>query len=231
RDPIGMHFAFGAGNGVHPDIEIVGVVADFKHTDVRTAAHLFVYLPYAQDKKLSELTFYVRSGQEPSSLASSLTKTVAGYDAALPLYDMKILTEQVKETVFSDRLLASLSACLGLLAAFLAAIGLYGVMAYVVARRTKEIGVRIALGATRRRVSWMILREVVQMAAIGLLIGLGLSFITGRMVQSLLFGVSAYNPLVLILTAAVLIAVALLAGSLPARKAASVDPMVALRYE
>ena len=232
REAIGMHFGFGGGNGVHPDIEIVGIVADSKHTNVRENTRpLFVYLPYAQDKNSSELTFYVRSGQEPASLASVLKKTVASYDSGLPVYEMKLLTEQIKEIEFSDRLLASLSATLGLLAAFLAAIGLYGVMAYVVARRTREIGVRIALGATRGRVSWMVLREVVQMAAIGLAIGLVASFLAGRMIQSLLFGVSANDPAVLALTAAVLIAVALLAGSLPAHRAASVDPMVALRYE
>src|SRR5215510_3549129 len=230
-DAIGRLFAFGAGKGTHPDIQIIGVVADSKHSDVRTEVERYFYLPYTQDKNLSELTFYVRTGQEPSALASMLTKTIADYDSSLPVYALKPLADQVKETVFSDRLLASLSVCLGLLAAFLAAIGLYGVMAYVVARRTREIGVRIALGATRKNVSWLILREVMHMAGIGLLIGLGLSFITGRMVQSLLFGVSAHNPLVLILTAAILIAVALLAGSLPARKAAALDPMVALRYQ
>src|SRR5215510_5832560 len=230
-DAIGRLFAFGAGKGTLPDIQIIGVVADSKHSDVRTEVERYFYLPYTQDQNLSELTFYVRTGQEPSALASMLTKTIADYDSSLPVYALKPLADQVKETVFSDRLLASLSVCLGLLAAFLAAIGLYGVMAYVVARRTREIGVRIALGATRGKVSWLILREVVQMAVIGLLIGLGLSFISGRMVQSLLFGISAYNPVVLILTAAILIAVALLAGSLPARKAAALDPMVALRYQ
>jgi putative ABC transport system permease protein len=174
------------------------VVANSKHADVRTLPRLFVYLPCAQNKSLSELTFYVRSGQEPSSLASLLTKTVAGYDSGLPVYGIKLLTEQVTEIVFADRLLASLSACLGLLAGFLAAIGLYGAMAYVVARRTREVGVRIALGATRGNIYWMIPREVIHMAAIGLAIGLILSFLTGRMIQSLLFGVSASNPAVLL---------------------------------
>ncbi|HEY6249720.1 MAG TPA: ABC transporter permease [Candidatus Angelobacter sp.] len=228
---IGRVFTFGAGNNVHPDIEIIGVVADSKHTDVRDRQRPFAYLPYAQDKNLSELTFYVRTAQTPAALIPTLTKTVASYDAGLPIYNLKPLADQVKETVFADRLLASLSACLGTLAAFLAAIGLYGVMAYVVARRTREIGVRIALGATRGNISWLILREVAQVAGIGLAIGLPLSFLTGKLVQSLLFGVSAGNPVVLALTAALLVTVALLAGGLPARKAASVDPMVALRYQ
>ena len=228
---LGRLFTFGAGNNVHPDIQIVGVVADSKHGEVRDRPRPFAYLPYAQDKTLSQVTFYVRTQQDPAALAQLLTKTVAGYDAGLPVYNLKTLADQVQETVFADRLLASLSACLGVLAAFLAAIGLYGVMAYVVARRTREIGVRIALGATRGNISWLILREVAQVAGIGLAIGLPLSFLAGRLIQSLLFGINAGNPLVLAFTAVLLVTVALLAGGLPARKAASVDPMVALRYQ
>lgn len=228
---LGRVFTFGAGNNVHPDIEIIGVVADSKYSDVRNHKYPFAYLPYTQDKNLTEVTFYVRTAQDPAALAPMLTKTVAARDAGLPVYNLKTLAAQVKETVFADRLLAALSACLGVLAAFLAAIGLYGVMAYVVARRTREIGVRIALGATRGKISWLILREVAQVAGIGLVIGLPLSFLTGRLIQSVLFGVNAGSPLVLALTAALLVTVALLAGGLPARKAAGVDPMVALRYQ
>ena len=123
------------------------------------------------------------------------------------------------------------SACLGSLAALLAAVGLYGVMAYVVVRRTREIGIRMALGATRENVGWLILREVVSMSAIGLAIGLPLAYAVGRLVESQLFGVKASDPLVFAAAAATLASVAMLAGWLPARKAASVDPMVALRYE
>jgi predicted permease len=231
NNAIGRLFAFGVGNGTHPDIQIIGVVADSKHSNVRDQARPFAYLPYAQHKTLSEITFYVRTAQEPAAISSILTKTVSGFDAGLPVYDLKPLAEQVQETVFADRLLAFLSASLGILAAFLAAIGLYGVMAYVVARRTREIGIRIALGATRTNISWLILREVAQVAGIGLAIGLPLSFLTGKLIESLLFGVSPGNPVVLLLTAAVLVTVALMAGGLPARKAAAVDPMVALRYQ
>lgn len=227
---VGRVFTFGAGK-VQPDTEIIGVVADSKHSDVRDQKYPFAYLPFTQDKNLSEVTFYVRTAQDPAILAPMMTRTVASRDAGLPVYNLKALADQVQETVFADRLLASLSAGLGVLAAFLAAIGLYGVMAYVVARRTREIGVRIALGATRGNISWLILREVAQVAGIGLAIGLPLSFLAGKLVQSVLFGVSAGNPLVLALTATLLVTVALLAGGLPARKAASVDPMIALRYQ
>ena len=149
----------------------------------------------------------------------------------LPVFSVKTLAAQVDETVFNDRLLMFFSLCLGALASLLAAIGLYGVMAYVVVRRTREIGIRIALGATRENVGWLILREVVRMSAIGLAIGLPLAYGIGRLVESQLFGVKASDPLVFIAAAVSLAGVAMLAGWLPARKAASVDPMVALRYE
>jgi len=231
RNPIGLHFAFGSGAKVHPDIEIVGVVKDSKHASVRQVIHPFAYLPYAQESDLGQATFYVRTIQDPAAMAAALRKAVQGYDANLPVYDFKTLPQQVTESVFNDRLLTFFSLCLGLLASLLAAIGLYGVMAYVVARRTREIGIRIALGATRENVAWLILREVVRMAAVGLVIGLCVAFATGRLIESQLFGVKASDPLVFALAAALLAAVAVLAGCLPARKAASVDPMVALRYE
>jgi ABC-type antimicrobial peptide transport system permease subunit len=156
---------------------------------------------------------------------------VAGIDSNLPVFDVRALATQVADTEFDDRLLMFFSACLGSLAALLAAVGLYGVMAYVVARRTREIGIRMALGATRENVGWLILREVVTMSAIGLAIGLPLAYAVGRLVESQLFGVKASDPLVFAAAAAALASVAMLAGWLPARKAASVDPMVALRYE
>ena len=149
----------------------------------------------------------------------------------MPPYDLKTLAEQVDESVFNDRLLTFFSLCLAVLASLLAALGLYGVMAYVVSRRTREIGIRMALGATRGGAAWLILREVTLLAAVGLAIGLATAFATGRLIESQLFGVKANDPLIFLSAAALLAGVALLAGCLPARKAASVDPMVALRYE
>ncbi len=139
--------------------------------------------------------------------------------------------EQVDQSVFADRLVTYLSTCLALLASLLAAVGLYGVMAYVVARRTREIGIRMALGATQKNVSWLILSDVIRMTLIGLAIGLPCAYAIGRLVQSLLYGVKASDPVVFLASALLLAAVTLLAGGLPALKAASVDPMVALRYE
>jgi len=231
KNPIGMHFAFGAGDNVHPDIEIVGVVKDSKHSDERDKIFPFAYLPYAQDDTLGELTFYVRTNQDPDAIAAALRTTVRGDDSNLPVFHLETMTEQVDDLEFNDRLLTFFSLCLGLLASLLAAIGLYGVMAYMVARRTREIGIRIALGATKGNAQWLILREVVRMSAAGLAIGLPAAYLLGRAVESQLFGVKAGEPIVFVAAAILLALVAATAGWIPSRKAASVDPMVALRYE
>ena len=141
------------------------------------------------------------------------------------------MTEQVEESVYSDRLLTFFSLCLGLLAALLAAVGLYGVLAYMVARRTREIGIRMAIGAEPKDVSWLVLREVMTMSGLGLLIGLAIAFGLGMLIQSQLYGVKASDPLVFVSASVLLALVAFMAALLPARRAASVDPMVALRYE
>ena len=231
RNPIGLHFAWGAGNGVHPDIEIVGVVKDSKQVSVRDQQTPFAYTPYSQSPNFGDATFYVRTSQDPAALGSALRQVVQKYDSSLPVHDMKTLAEQVDDIEFSDRLLTFFSLCLGLLAALLAAVGLYGVMAYMVARRTSEIGIRMALGATQGNAQWLILREVVRMSLIGLVIGLPVAYAVGRLVESQLFGVKAGEPLVFVGATMLLAIVAIVAGWLPSRKAAGVDPMVALRYE
>ena len=231
RNPVGLHLGIGpTQDKAHPDVEIVGFVKDSKTADVHEKLRPMVYLPYTQDP-LGSVTLFARTGQDPDTLANPVRAVVAGLDSNLPVFDVRALATQVADTEFDDRLLMFFSACLGSLAALLAAIGLYGVMAYVVARRTREIGIRMALGATRENVGWLILREVVLLSAIGLAIGLPLAYGVGRLVEAQLFGVKASDPLVFVAAAAALASVAMLAGWLPARKAASVDPMVALRYE
>jgi predicted permease len=231
RNPIGLRFGFGGGKDVKLDTEIVGVVKDSKNTDVKQAAHPFAFLPYSQSEHAGNATFYVRTNQDPVALTATVRNLIAGFDANLPVYGVKTLTAQVDEIMFTDRLVTIFSLCLGLLASLLAAVGLYGVMAYVVARRTREIGIRMALGATQQNVAWMILREILGMLAAGLCVGLIAAYGIGKVVESLLFGVKASDPAVFVLAAVLLAAVALLAGWLPSRKAANVDPMVALRYE
>jgi predicted permease len=231
RNPIGSHFAFGSGDAVRPDIEIVGVVKDSKHATAREQARPFAYLPYAQGEDLGKITFYARTDQDVAAIAPSLRREVQRRDANLPIYELKTLRQQADESLFGDRFLTFLSVCFGLLAAALAAIGLYGVMAYTVTRRVREIGIRIALGAGQGSVAWLILREVALLALVGLLAGAPLAFALGRAAESLLFGVKASDPLVYIAASLLMACVALLGGYLPARRAAKVDPMVALRCE
>jgi len=230
RNPLGLHIRTGPGNA-KPNVEIVGVVKDSKHSDPRDPIRPFVYEPYTQDPTFGRATLYVRTVGDPSAMNATLRKTVQSLDPNLPVYDLETLVEQVDDTVFADRLLTFLSLCLGLLAAALAAIGLYGVMTYVVTRRTREIGIRMALGATRESIAGLILREAVRLAAVGVVIGLVAAFAVDRLVASLLYGVGAADPLVFAVAVLLLALVALVAGGLPARRAAGVDPVVALRYE
>ncbi len=231
RNPIGSKFTFGAGDKVRPDIEIVGVVKDSKHATVREKGGPFICIPYSQDKTLGEISFYIKTKQEVGATVSAARREVGRLDGNLPVFGVKTLEGQIDESLFNDRFLTFLSMCFALLAALLASLGLYGVMAYTVTRRSREIGIRMALGATRGIVSWLILREVVILAVIGLAVGLPAAYALGRWTESLLFGVKAGDPLVFV-GAGVLLTVATLAGGyLPARKAASIDPLVALRCE
>ncbi|HEY0703491.1 MAG TPA: ABC transporter permease [Candidatus Acidoferrales bacterium] len=231
RNPIGQHFGFGSGDEVHLDVEIVGVVKDSKNVDLRTAVGPYLLVPYSHSSHFGNATFYVRTNQDPVSLASAIRKTVRDNDDKLSVFGMRTLNAQVDDIVFTDRLVTYFSLGLALLASLLAAVGLYGVMAYVVARRTREIGIRMALGATRRNVAGMVLHEIAAIAAVGLVVGLTVAYAVGRVMESLLFGVKAGDPFVFVAATALLIVVAVLAGWLPARSAAGVDPMVALRYE
>jgi putative ABC transport system permease protein len=230
RNPVGLLVANGAGK-VKPDIEIVGVVADSKHDDPRDKISPFIYFPYSQFDHLGFGTFYVRTQQDPTAISAEVRQAVASRDARLPVMQMKALTEQVEESVFADRMVTFLSLCLGLLAALLAAIGLYGVMAYVVARRTHEIGIRIAIGAQRKDVLSLILGQGAKLAAIGIAIGIAAGLGLAQFLASQLYGVSAYSPLAFVGVAILLAIVALGACYFPARRAMRVDPIVALRYE
>lgn len=216
---------------VHPDIQIVGVVKDSKHGTVREKARPFVYIPYSQQKTIGRLTYYVKAQQGLGQMASTLRREVQRLDPNLPVFEMKTLEQQIDESLFADKFLTSLSLSFALLAAVLAVIGLYGVMAYTVTRRTREIGIRMALGATRGNVSWLILREVVVLAAIGLLVGLPAAYALGHVTESLLYGVKVSDPIVFAGAALLLSTGTLLGGYLPARRAATTDPLKALRCE
>jgi predicted permease len=230
RNPLGAHFAFGGGK-VKPDIEIVAVVKDVKQDHVSSAIQPYVYIPYAQRPKLTGMTFYVRSTQDPLLLGSTLQGAVRELDANLPVYDVKTMERVVEEDLFSARMVAVLSASFAGLAALLAALGIYGVLAYVVVQRTREIGIRMALGALAGQVRLLIVREVGSMVLIGVGVGLPLAYGLARLSESLLYGVHAGDPAVYLLGLGLIGFIALAACLLPARRATRVDPLVALRYQ
>ena len=223
---IGQHFGFGRGPDTKADIEVVGLVRDSKGSRVSEETQPFAYVPYLQDPHLGQLTFYLRADGDPARLASSLRATVNRLDAQLPVDELKTLETQVRESLLTERLTMILSVAFGGLAALLAAIGIYGVLAFAVAQRRQEIGVRMALGADPRAVRRLIFGEVVRFLLIGAAIGLPAAYALARVVESILFGVHA-SDLRSSRRRGLLTAVSA-AACLPARRAARTDPLDAL---
>jgi predicted permease len=228
-NPLGRHI--GWGRDADAPVEIVGVARDAKVASMRDAVPRFVYTPYMQEPEIGPVTFYLRSRGAAAELAPSTRAVVRRIDPTLPIFNMKTMPRTIDDLLFVERLVAALSVAFGALATLLAAIGLYGVMSYAVARRTREIGIRMALGAEQTTVVWMVLREVGAMVAAGVLLGLPLAVALSRIVQAQLYGLSPHDPLALAGAVGALTAVALVAGLLPARRATRVDPMLALRSE
>jgi len=225
---LGRHFGFGS-KPENSNVEIVGVVKDGKAASLREEQRRFVYLPHAQREVLGFMTFYVRTAGEPNALMGRVHALVRGVDPDLPVSELKTMRAQIRESLFVERMVAALSAAFGVLATLLAALGLYGVMAFAVSLRTREIGIRMALGAQRRDVLRMVLRDVSVLVALGVALGLPGGYGAGRVIESQLFGLNARDPLTFVLATATLLLTALVAGWVPARRAALVDPMVALR--
>ncbi len=227
--PLGLRFGFGGG-GPMP-YEVIGVVPDIKGGDLKEETKPYTYMAALQDEKPSGLTYYVRTMRDPKAIAPSIRGALRSLDASLPLYDLKTMADQIDQTQFIDRLFAWLSSAFGVLATLLAAIGLYGITSYSVARRTQEIGIRVALGAMQRNVFRMIMHEVLFLTAVGIAVGAPLVFWTAKIASGEVFGIQVNDPFAIAAAVLVIVAVSALAGFVPARRAMRIDPIRALRYE
>jgi predicted permease len=231
RDAVGKRMSRNSGPDARLDVEIVGLVKDAKYSEVKEDVPPTFFMPYRQDPQIGAINFYVRTAIDPKQLMPSIAAAVARIDPNLPIDGLKTLEQQVRENVFLDRMIVTLASAFALLATLLAAMGLYGVLAFTVAQRTREIGVRMALGADATRVRVMVLRQVGLMTLIGGGVGLAGAIGLGRLSASLLYKMQGSDPLVFAFAGVVLALVAFAAGYVPAQRAAKIDPMLALRYE
>lgn len=229
ESPIGHRFGIG-GPETANDLEIVGVVKDAKYFGLREKPMPAAYLAHSQHiQYLGD--FEVRYSGDPRSIIAEVRRAIADVDHTLPVSSVTTMVRKVNDSMIQDALVAQLSTFFGLLAVFLACIGLYGLMSYMVARRTSEIGVRMALGAGRRNVMWMVMKEVLMLTGIGLVAGIPVALAGDRLIASMLFGLKPTDPFAMGSAVVLMLAVAALAGYLPARQAARVSPIEALRYE
>jgi predicted permease len=234
RDPMGQHIGFDS-DPANQDMEIVGIARDARYGSLRDETPATVYRPFAQESDIPYLFFELRTAADPLSLVPAARAAVAAVDRNVPLFGIETETQEIEDALLEERLFAKLAGFFGLAALLLASVGLYGILSYAVARRTSEIGIRMALGAQRADVLRMVLRETLLLVVSGVVIGVPASFAATRLASSvisdLLFGIRANDVSTIVFATIVLIVVTVLAGSLPARRAMRVDPMVALRYE
>ncbi len=234
QSAIGRIFQFGDGKHpeVEPTFEIVGICKDAKYSDLKDKTPPTVYLSYLQEPNhVMGMTFELRTAMPPMAIAGAVQRVVAGIDRNVPVAEMRTQEEQIRETFAGERMFAGVVGAFGVIAALLAAIGLYGVMAYTVTRRTNEIGIRLALGAGRGDVQWMVLRESLWMVAAGMMVGIPAALALTRLIEQALYGVKANDPVSFVAAGVLMVTVAAVAAGIPARRAARVDPMRALRCE
>jgi predicted permease len=231
RDAVGKRMKASGSPGTELDMEIVGLAQDAKYNNVKLEAPPVYMIPFRQGNDYGFMNFYARTTLDEQQLLATIPAVIRRLDPNLPVFDIKTMNVQVRENMFMDRLISVLSAAFAMLATLLAAVGLYGVLAYTVAQRTKEFGLRMALGADSARVRGLVLRQVGRMTLVGGFVGLAVAVAIGRFASSLLFGLEGHDPAVLTVSAVMLTLVALGAGFIPAHRASRLDPMRALRYE
>jgi len=230
ENPIGKTFEADAEDVAGP-IQIVGIAADTRYADLRSETPPTFYLPYQQKILVGRMVVEIRTAAAPGSLSSEVRNVVTSLDRDLPLINLRSMTEQIKATLSAERMFAQLTSGFGVLALALACIGIYGIMSYTVARRTSEIGIRMAMGAQAGRVLGMVLREVSWMAFAGIAAGVSGAVWLARLLSAMLYGLKPSDPLTLTCAVALLIILALAAGFGPARRASRIDPIRALRHD
>jgi predicted permease len=233
EDAVGRQFRLGSMRqpGTIP-IAVIGVTADARYASVRAEMPPTAYLSYRQRPDMKNaVTFEVKTALPPSEMAGAVREAVRELDPNVPIFALTTQADQIASSLRQERLFAQMATALGGVAALLSALGLYGLLAYAVARRRPEIGIRMALGATRGAVQWMVLRDSLVLVGIGLALGIPAALAGTRLLSAMLFGLAPRDPLTLAGSAAAMLALGLLAGYLPARRAARVDPVVALRCD
>jgi predicted permease len=232
QNPIGRKFWWDDADHRAKPFEIVGVVKDVVDKGLKTKPRRRHYMPISQaEEALGMLVLEIRSTGEPAPLAETIRNEIKGYNSNLPIEQIRTLDRMIDNSISNEIVIAKLSGFFGVLALVLASIGLYGVMSYTIAARTRELGVRIALGAQRADVLHMVLKEAMMLVAIGVCVGVPASIAASRIIASMLYGLKPHDPVAMGIVIALLAAVGAFAGFIPARRASSVDPMVALRYE
>jgi predicted permease len=231
RSPIGRRIGFGGNPNTPTPIEIVGVVRDSKYTDVRDETQRQVFFPYLQESDPGGFTVYLRTAQPADRLFEVVRRVMQEIDPNLPVYGTRTLKGQVARSLSRERLVTAMTATFGTLATLLAVVGLYGVMSYSVSRRTREIGVRVAFGASAGNIRWLVIREVLIIAAAGIAIGLPAAWWLGRYVSAQLYGVKSGDVLTMIGATLLVAIVAIFAGLVPSARAARLEPTQALRQD
>ncbi len=227
KNPLGVHLGGTTPNGNKVEREIVGIAGDAKYDNLRKSVEPTTYVPLQE----GTAHFAIRASTQAEALIPTVRQVVASFDDNLPLFDVRTQTETIDRLLFNERLVAQLSSAFGALALILACVGLYGLLSYEVAHRTREIGIRTALGAQRREIFRLVLTQGLTLTIVGSIVGVTAAIGVTRYLGSLLYGVAATDPVTFVTIVSILVAVALLASYIPSRRATRVDPMVALRYE